>query len=44
VANLTVLATEKVTRKALNDEDQRRLIDDALAELDFTALSGGGIR
>jgi F-type H+-transporting ATPase subunit b len=41
VANLTVLATEKVTRKTLNDDDQRRLIDEALSELDFTALSGG---
>jgi F-type H+-transporting ATPase subunit b len=41
VANLTVLATEKVTRKTLTDADQRRLVDDALAELDFSALSGG---
>jgi F-type H+-transporting ATPase subunit b len=41
VADLTVLATEKVTRKTLTDADQKRLVDDALAELDFTALSGG---
>jgi F-type H+-transporting ATPase subunit b len=41
VANLTVLATEKVTRKTLTDDDHKRLIDDALSELDFTALSGG---
>ena len=41
VANLTVAATEKVTRKTLTDEDQRRLIDDALSELDVSALSGG---
>jgi F-type H+-transporting ATPase subunit b len=41
VANLTVLATEKVTRKTLTDADQRRLVEDALAELDFSALSGG---
>jgi F-type H+-transporting ATPase subunit b len=40
VADLTVLATEKVTRKSLNDEDQRRLIDDALSEVDFSALAG----
>jgi F-type H+-transporting ATPase subunit b len=40
VADLTVLATEKVTRKTLNDDDQRRLIEDALSELDFSALSG----
>jgi F-type H+-transporting ATPase subunit b len=39
VANLTVLATEKVTRKALGDADQRRLVDEALSELDFNALA-----
>jgi F-type H+-transporting ATPase subunit b len=39
VANLTVLATEKVTRKALDDADQRRLVDKALSELDFNALA-----
>ncbi len=41
VADLTVLATEKVTRKTLNDDDQRRLVEDALSELDFSALSPG---
>src|SRR5215216_3997686 len=41
VADLTVMATEKVTRKTLDAGDQRRLVDDALAELDFSALSGG---
>ena len=40
VADLTVLATEKVTRKSLDDADHKRLIDDALGEVDFTALSG----
>jgi F-type H+-transporting ATPase subunit b len=40
VADLTVLATEKVTRKSLDDADHRRLVDDALSELDFAALSG----
>ena len=40
VADLTVLATEKVTRKALTSEDQKRLGDEALAELDFASLSG----
>jgi F-type H+-transporting ATPase subunit b len=39
VADLTVMATEKVTRKVLNDDDQRRLVDEALDELDFSALS-----
>jgi F-type H+-transporting ATPase subunit b len=40
VADLTVLATEKVTRKSLTGDDQRRLVDDAVSELDFAALSG----
>ena len=35
-----MLATEKVTRKSLDDDDHKRLIDDALGEVDFTALSG----
>jgi F-type H+-transporting ATPase subunit b len=39
VADLTVLATEKVTRKTLTEEDQRRLVEDALSELDFSALT-----
>ncbi|HEY1688059.1 MAG TPA: F0F1 ATP synthase subunit B [Solirubrobacteraceae bacterium] len=42
VADLTVLATEKVTRKTLTEEDQRRLVADALSELDFAVLSGDG--
>jgi F-type H+-transporting ATPase subunit b len=41
VASLTVMATEKVTRKTLTDDDHKRLIDDALSELDFSALAGG---
>jgi F-type H+-transporting ATPase subunit b len=40
VADLTVLATEKVARKALTGDDQKRLVDEALAELDFASLSG----
>ena len=44
VADLTVAATEKVTRKTLTGEDQRRLVEDALSELDFAALSGSGQR
>jgi F-type H+-transporting ATPase subunit b len=42
VADLTVMATEKVTRKTLSDEDQQRLVEEALAELDFSALAPGG--
>jgi F-type H+-transporting ATPase subunit b len=41
VADLTVLATEKVTRKVLDEEDQRRLVEDALRDLDFSALAPG---
>jgi F-type H+-transporting ATPase subunit b len=40
VADLTVMATERVTRKALTAEDQQRLVREALDELDFTALAG----
>jgi F-type H+-transporting ATPase subunit b len=40
VANLTVVATEKVTRKSLTPDDHRRLIEEALREVDFSALSG----
>jgi F-type H+-transporting ATPase subunit b len=42
VADLTVLTTEKVTRKSLTGDDQRRLIDEALAEVDFSTLGGNG--
>jgi F-type H+-transporting ATPase subunit b len=43
VADLTVLATEKVTRKALDPEDQQRLVEEALAEVDFSALAGEAV-
>jgi F-type H+-transporting ATPase subunit b len=42
VADLTVIATEKVTRKSLTGEDQKRLVEEALAEVDFSALSPEG--
>jgi F-type H+-transporting ATPase subunit b len=41
VADLTILATEKVTRKTLTTADQRRLVEEAVAELDFATLSAG---
>jgi len=41
VADLTVAATEKVTRKSLTEADQKRLVEEALAELDFEALAAG---
>jgi hypothetical protein len=33
-----------VTRKALDAEDHRRLIDEALSEVDFSAFAGTGAR
>ena len=41
VGDLTIMATEKLTRKTLNDSDQRRLVEEALSELDFSGLSSG---
>jgi F-type H+-transporting ATPase subunit b len=41
VADLTIMATEKVTRKTLDDDDQKRLVQEALNELDFSSLSQG---
>ena len=38
VADLTLEATARVTGKVLDAEDQRRLIDEAIAALDFSAL------
>jgi F-type H+-transporting ATPase subunit b len=42
VADLTVTATERVTRKVLTEEDQRRLVEETLNELDFSALTPQG--
>ena len=41
VADLTILATEKVTRKTLDEDDQKRLVEEALGELDFSSLRRG---
>ncbi len=38
VADLTLMATEKVLGRTLDDAEQRRLIDEALAGVDFTRL------
>ncbi|HEX6763628.1 MAG TPA: F0F1 ATP synthase subunit B [Gaiellaceae bacterium] len=40
VGKLSVAAAEKITRKSLDADDQRRLIDEALAEIDFSQLEG----
>jgi F-type H+-transporting ATPase subunit b len=38
VAELTLIATAKVIGKVLEDADHRRLIEDAISDLDFSAL------
>src|SRR5262249_40139048 len=44
VADLTVLTTEKVARKSLTADDHKKLIDEALSEVDFSTLEGNGDR
>ncbi len=41
VADLTIEATQRVVGKVLDTEDQRRLIDEAIGDLDFSALERG---
>ena len=40
VANLTVLATERITRKTLDEKAQKELVEEALNEIDFSSLTG----
>jgi F-type H+-transporting ATPase subunit b len=40
VASLTLIATTKVTGKVLDRDDHKRLIEDAIGDLDFSALEG----
>ena len=44
IADLTLLATEKVLGHALDEKEQRRLVEEALAGVDFSALHGDGGR
>jgi len=44
VADLTVIATQKVTGKVLDQTDHKRLIDEAIGELDFSVLEGSAGR
>ena len=44
VAELTLIATTKVTGKVLDDADHRRLIDDAIKDLDFSVLEREPVR
>jgi F-type H+-transporting ATPase subunit b len=41
VAELTVIATARVTGKVLDSKDHRRLIDEAIGDLDFSVLESG---
>jgi F-type H+-transporting ATPase subunit b len=38
VADLSLIAAEKVTRRSFADEDHRRLIEEAVSELDLSVL------
>lgn len=40
VASLALAAAEKVTRKSLSDDDHRRLVEDALKEIDLSKAGG----
>jgi F-type H+-transporting ATPase subunit b len=42
VAELTLIATTKVTGKVLDEDDHRRLIEDAIKDLDFSVLEEQG--
>jgi len=41
VVDLSLLAATKVTRKSLDDADHKRLIEEAVGELDFSVLERG---
>ncbi|MDQ4129459.1 MAG: F0F1 ATP synthase subunit B, partial [Actinomycetota bacterium] len=39
-ARMTVIATERIARSALDEDDHRRLIEEALEEADFSVFAG----
>jgi F-type H+-transporting ATPase subunit b len=41
IADLTIVTTERVLKRKLDEAEQRRLIDDALKDVDFSSLEGG---
>jgi F-type H+-transporting ATPase subunit b len=41
IADLTITTTERVLKRKLDEAEQRRLIDEALADVDFSSLEGG---
>jgi F-type H+-transporting ATPase subunit b len=42
VVSLALLAAEKVSRQSLKDEDHRRLIEQAIDEVDLSGVTGAG--
>ena len=44
VAELTLVAASKVTGKVLDDEDHRRLVEEAVSGLDFSQLEREAVR
>jgi F-type H+-transporting ATPase subunit b len=44
VADLTLIATERITGKVLDDEDHKRLIEEAVEGLDFSVLEDSARR
>ena len=44
VADLTLIATERITGKVLDDQDHKRLIEEAVEGLDFSVLEESGRR
>lgn len=41
IADLTIATTERVLKRKLDEAEQRRLIDEALQDVDFSSLEGG---
>src|SRR4029079_6058487 len=41
IAHLTLMRHERVLKRKLDESEQRRLIDEALADVDFSSLEGG---
>jgi F-type H+-transporting ATPase subunit b len=44
VADLTLIATERITGKVLDEQDHKRLIEEAVEGLDFSLLEDSGRR
>ena len=42
IADLTLLATERVLSRSLDENEQKRLVEEALSGVDFSAFQAGG--